>query len=181
MARIQNNINSSKQSSNDNSDSISPVGSSSILDIADVKDLSNEKESNELSNKQEISKCQDENDVDADNSECDLTQPNARRRKVEEMLNERKGKKWTTKFSQEAQALHLSREDLRLMKQVLQKFEESNKRLQEDLNSANTIMSNICVAIQQSVGILGQLLTPRNQIKLYLLNHIGKLRLVNYY
>ena len=67
------------------------------------------------------------------------------------------------------------------MKQVLQKFEESHKRLQEDLNSANTIMSNICVAIQQSVGILGQLLTPRNQIKLYLLNHIGKLRLVNYY
>ena len=67
------------------------------------------------------------------------------------------------------------------MKQVLQKFEESNKRLQEDLNSANTIMSNLYVAIQQSVGILGQLLTPRNQIKLYLLNQIGKLRLANYY
>ena len=67
------------------------------------------------------------------------------------------------------------------MKQVLQKFEESNKRLQEDLNSANTIMSNLYVAIQQSVGIPGQLLTPRNQIKLYLLNQIGKLRLVNYY
>ena len=67
------------------------------------------------------------------------------------------------------------------MKQVLQKFEESNKRLQEDLNSANTIMSNLYVAIQQSVGKLGQLLTPRNQIKLYLLNQIGKLRLVNYY
>ena len=67
------------------------------------------------------------------------------------------------------------------MKQVLQKFEESNKRLQEDLNSANTIMSNLYVAIQHSVGILGQLLTPRNQIKLYLLNQIGKLRLVNYY
>ena len=67
------------------------------------------------------------------------------------------------------------------MKQVLQKFEESNKRLQEDLNSANTIMSNLYVAIQQSVGVLGQLLTPRNQIKLYLLNQIGKLRLVNYY
>ena len=67
------------------------------------------------------------------------------------------------------------------MKQVLQKFEECNKRLQEDLNSANTIMSNLYVAIQQSVGILGQLLTPRNQIKLYLLNQIGKLRLVNYY
>ena len=61
--------------------------------MANVKDLSNEKERNELSNKQEISKCQDENDVDADYSECDRTQPNARRRKVEEMLNERKGKK----------------------------------------------------------------------------------------
>ena len=42
-------------------------------------------------------------------------------------------------------------------------------------------MSDLCVAIQQSVGILGHLLTPRNQIKLYLLNHIGKLKQVNYY
>ena len=93
LTSIQNSINSSKQLSNDNSDSIWPVGSSSILDIADVKDLSNEKESNELSNKQEISKCQDENDADAGNSECDPTQPNARPRKVEEMLNEKKGEK----------------------------------------------------------------------------------------
>ena len=49
-------------------------------------------------------------------------------------------------------------------KQLLQKFEENDKRLQENLNSANAIMSNIGVAIQQSVGILGQLLAPRNQI-----------------
>ena len=70
--------NSSKQFSNDASDSFSPVGFSSILDIADVKDLSNEKESKELSNEQEISKCQGENDVDADNSGCDPTQSNAR-------------------------------------------------------------------------------------------------------
>ena len=78
-------------------------------------------EINELSNEQEISKCQEENDVDADNSDCDVPQPRATRRKVEEMLNERKDKKLTTKFSQEAQALHLLREDLQ--KQVLQKFE----------------------------------------------------------
>ena len=104
LTTMQNSINSSKQLSNDDSDSFSPVGFSSILDIADVKDLSNEKESKELSNKQEISKCQGKNDVDADNSGCDPTQPNARWRKVEEMLNERKDKKWITKFSQEAQA-----------------------------------------------------------------------------
>ena len=122
LTSIQNSINTSKQLSNDNSDSFSPVGFSSILDIADVKDLWNEKEIKELSNEQEISKCQGENVVDADNSECDPTQPNARWTKVEEMLNERKDKKWTTKFSQEAQALHLSKEDLQLKKQLLQKF-----------------------------------------------------------
>ena len=160
---MQNSIDSSKPLLNDDSDWVSPVGSSSILDIADTKDLSNEKESNELSNEQEISNCQEENDVDADNSECDLLQPTARRRKVEEMLNERKDKKLTTKFSQEVQALHLSR-DLQLMKQISQKFEESDKRLQENFNSANAIMSNIGVAIQQSVGILGRLLASRNQI-----------------
>ena len=161
---IQNSIDSSKPLLNDDSDWVSPVGPSSILDIADTKDLSNEKESNELSNEQEISNCQEENDVDADNSACDSLQPSARRRKVEEMLNERKGKKLTTKFSQEVQALHLSREDLQLMKQLSQKFEESDKRLQENLNSANAIMSNIGVAIQQSVGILFRLLASRNQI-----------------
>ena len=80
------------------------------------------------------------------------------------MLNERKDKRLTTKFSQEAQTLHLSREDLQLKKQILQKFEESNKRLQENLNLANASISNIGVAIQQSVGILGQLPAPRNQI-----------------
>ena len=37
--------------------------------------------------------------------ECDPPQPSARRRKVEEMLQEKKGKKLTTKFSQETQAL----------------------------------------------------------------------------
>ena len=72
VTSIQNCINSSKPLSNDDSDSFSPVGSSSILDIADAKDFSNEKESNELSNEQEISKCQEENDADADNSECDF-------------------------------------------------------------------------------------------------------------
>ena len=60
------------------------------------------------------------------------------------MLNERKDKKITTKFSQEAQRLHSSKEDLQLKKKLFQ-----DKRLQENLNSANAIMSNIGVAIQQ--------------------------------
>ena len=69
------------------------------------------------------------------------------------MLNERKDEWLTAKFSQEDQALHLLREDLQLKKQLLQKFEESDKRLQENLNSSNAIMSNIGVAIQQSIAI----------------------------
>ena len=128
VTSIQNSIDSSKPLSNDDSDSFSPVGSSSILNIADVKDLSNQKENNKLSNKQEISKCHEEHDVDADNSEYDLPQPSARRRNFEEMLEERKDKKLTAKFSQKAQAIHLSKEDLQLKKRLLQKFEESDKR-----------------------------------------------------
>ena len=144
VTSIQNSINSSKPLPNDNSNSFSPVGTGSILDIVDAKYLSNEKESNELSNQQEISKCQEENDTDTDNSECDLQQHSGRRTKVQEMLNERKDKKITTKFSQEAQRLHSSKEDLQLKKKLFQ-----DKRLQENLNSANAIMSNIGVAIQQ--------------------------------
>ena len=122
VTSIQNIIDSLKPLSNGDSDSFSPVVSSSILDIAGANDLSNEKESNELSNEKEISKCQVENDVDSDNSECDLPHLSARRRKVEEMLYERKDKKLTTKFSQETQAVHLLTVDLQLKKQLLQKF-----------------------------------------------------------
>ena len=92
VTSIQNSIDSSKALSNDDSDSFSSIGCSSILDIADAKDLANQKKTNELSNEQKISKCQEENDVDADNSECDLPQPSIRRRKVEEMLNKRRDK-----------------------------------------------------------------------------------------
>ena len=53
-------------------------------------DLSTENQSNELLMEQEISKCQEGPDVDVDNSECDLLQPSARRRKVEEILDEKK-------------------------------------------------------------------------------------------
>ena len=72
-----------------------------------LKNFQMKKKCKELSNEQEISNCQEENDIDADNSECNLLQPSTRLRKVEEMLNKRKGKKLTTKFIQEAQALHL--------------------------------------------------------------------------
>ena len=116
VTSIENSIDSSKSLSNDYSDSFSPVGSSSVLDIEDAKDFSNKKETSEFSNEQEISKCLEENDVDADNSECDLPQPSARHKKFKEMLNKRKQKKLTTKFSQESQALYLLREDLQLKK-----------------------------------------------------------------
>ena len=96
VTNIENSIDSLKALSNDDLDSFSLIGSSSILDISDGKDLSNEKESNELSTEHEVSKCQKENNVRADNSECHLPQPSARHRKVEEMLNKRKGKKLTT-------------------------------------------------------------------------------------
>ena len=161
---IQNRTDSSKPLSKDYSDSFSPIGSSSIIDIAYTKDLSTEKESKELLIKQEISKCQEENDVDTNKSECDLLQPSSRCRKIEEILNKRKDERLITKFIQEGKALYLSREDFQLKKQLLQKFDKNDKRLQENLKRANAVMSNIGVAIQQSVAILGQLLAPRNQI-----------------
>ena len=103
---MQNSIDYSKPLLSDDLDSFSPVGSSSVLDTADAKELSNEKESKELSNEQEISNYQEENDIDVDNSEYNLPQPSTRLRNVEEMLNKRKDKKLTTKFIQEAQAIH---------------------------------------------------------------------------
>ena len=84
------------------------------------------KKSNELSKKQEISKCQEEMTLTLT---CDLLQPSTRSRKVEEVLNAKKDKKVKTSFRQGAQAFGLLREDLLLKKQLLQKFEESDKKL----------------------------------------------------
>ena len=85
VTSIQNNIDSWKPLSNDDSDPFSPVRYSTILVIADAKDFSNEKDSKELSNEQEIYKFQEENNVDADNSECDLLKPGARLKRALEV------------------------------------------------------------------------------------------------
>lgn len=86
-----------------------------------------------------------------------------RREKVTEMLKNRRYKKMTTKISSDTQMVQLAKEDLAFKKQLLEKIEKNDKEWQANLSNINTVMSNIGTVIQQSVGILGQLLAPPPQ------------------
>ena len=73
------------------------------------------------------------------------------------MLKNRKGKKMTSKISNDDQLLQLTLEDIAFKKELLEKIDKSDKEFKSELASLNHTMSNIGAAIQKSVGILAML------------------------
>jgi len=82
-----------------------------------------------------------------------------RRHEVTNMLKNRKDKKMASKLSVDAQLLQISRDDLTFKKELLEKIDQSDKEFRVGFTELNKTMSNIGTAIQQSVGILSQLVT----------------------
>ena len=76
---------------------------------------------------------------------------------VKNMLKNRKDKKMAAKLSNESQLLQISRDDIDFKKKLLEKIDESDKEVRAGFTELNKTMSAIGTAIQQSVGILGQL------------------------
>ena len=84
--------------------------------------------------------------------------------KVSEMLKNCKDKKMTSWISSDNQLLQLTREDIAFKKKMLEKMEKSDNELRTELANLNQVMSNIGFSIQQSVGILGQLLSNQSRV-----------------
>ena len=96
-----------------------------------------------------------------DLSESTSSDATAKRRKnVSHMLKNRKDQKLSSALSSEAQYLQLFKEDIALKRKLLEKMEKSDEDFKNSLASINNVMQSIGTAVQQSVGILAQTMTP---------------------
>ena len=89
----------------------------------------------------------------------EITKP----REVSELLKNRKDKKMTSRINTGNQLLQLTREGIAFKKQMLEKMEKSDHELRTELANLNQVMSNIGSLIQQSIGILDQLLSNQSR------------------
>ena len=80
------------------------------------------------------------------------------------MLNNSKDKEMTSLTSTDNQFLQLTREEIAFKKQILVKMEKGGNELRTELANVNQVMSNIGSSNQQSVGILGQLLSNQSRV-----------------
>ena len=80
-----------------------------------------------------------------------------RRQDVKNMLKNRKDKEMAAKLGTESQLLQICRDDLDFNKKILEKIDESDKEFRAGFTELNKTMSTIGTAIQQSVGIIVQL------------------------
>lgn len=99
----------------------------------------------------------EENLSQTTNREALLKETTERRKNVTDMLKNRKDKKMSSKLSIDSQMLQLARDDLVFKKDLLQKMEQNDKDFKDGFSELNKTMLGIGAAIQQSVGILGQL------------------------
>lgn len=94
-----------------------------------------------------------------------------RRKTVKEMLTNRKDKKMTQALSSEKQIIQISQEDVALKREILDKMNQNDQEFRTNFMELNKTMSTIGNAIQQSVGLLSQLvnqgLQPAREIPRY--------------
>ena len=81
-----------------------------------------------------------------------------RRKSVTDMLKNRKDKKMSHNLSTDKQLIQISQEDVTLKRELLDKMEKSDQEFKASFTELNKTMATIGTAIQQSVGLLGQLL-----------------------
>ena len=86
------------------------------------------------------------------------------REKVLEMLKNHKDKEMTSRISTDNQLLKLTRKDIAFKKQMLEEMEKIENEVRTELPNLNQVMPNIGSSVQQSVAILGQLLSNQSRV-----------------
>ena len=86
------------------------------------------------------------------------------REKVLEMLKNHNDKEMTSRISTDNQLLKLTRKDIAFKKQMLEEMEKIENELRTELANLNQVMPNIGSSVQQSVAILGQLLSNQSRV-----------------
>ena len=70
----------------------------------------------------------------------------------------------TSRISTDNQFLQITREAVAFKKQMLEKMEKSGSELRTELANLNQVLSNIGSSMQQSDGVLGQLLSNQQRV-----------------
>ena len=70
----------------------------------------------------------------------------------------------TSRLSRDNQILQLTREDIAFMKPILEKMQKCDNEIHTELTNLSQVMSHIGSPVQQSVGVLDQLLSNQSRV-----------------
>ena len=82
---------------------------------------------------------------------------------VTDLLNKRKDLKLAAKTRPEKIKLKYTDEDIQLKRKLIERMDKSDREFQENLERINRTMENIVHSVQQSVGMLAEILRSRTQ------------------
>ena len=82
---------------------------------------------------------------------------------VTDLLNKSKDLKHATKAHPEKRKLNYAEEDIQLKRKLIERMDKSDQEFQENLKRINRTMENIGQSVQQSVGLLAEILRSRTQ------------------
>ena len=86
-----------------------------------------------------------------------------RHESVTDLLNKRKDLKLAAKTRPEKRKLNYTDEDIQLKRKLIERMDKSDREFRENLERINRTMENIVHSVQQSVGMLAEILRSRTQ------------------
>ena len=89
------------------------------------------------------------------------------RESITDLLNKSKDLKHAAKARPEKRKLNYVAEDIQLKRKLIERMDKSDQEFQENLKRINRTMENIGQSVQQSVGLLAEILRSRTQSNFY--------------
>ena len=90
-----------------------------------------------------------------------------RRKSITDLLKKCKDLKLAAKTRPEKRKLNYAEEDIQLKGKLIEKMDKSDQEFQENLKRINRTMENVGHSVQQSVGLLTEILRSRTQSNFY--------------
>ena len=89
------------------------------------------------------------------------------RESITDFLNKRKDLRLAAKTHLEKQKLNYTEQDIQLKRKLIERMDKSDQEFQENLKRIGRTMENIAHSVQQSVGLLAEILRSRTQPNFY--------------
>ena len=89
------------------------------------------------------------------------------RESITDFLNKRKDLRLAAKTHLEKEKLNYTEQDIQLKRKLIERMDKSGQEFQENLKRIGRTMENIAHSVQQSVGLLAEILRSRTQPNFY--------------